>query len=154
MSTIVTFAGHLAQDPELLHTRDDKPFVSCRVLVNNRIRVAGEWVDGEPTAHQVKVYGRAAINVYDSTGRGDRVLVHGLIKTEAWNDRDTGVKRTKAVVDVSDQFGEVGASLTFTAARLERHRNATAAQSPRTPGEPPSAAPAGVGGSDVAPTAG
>ena len=38
MSTTVTFAGNLAEDPELLHTRDDKPFVSCRVLVSNRTR--------------------------------------------------------------------------------------------------------------------
>jgi single-strand DNA-binding protein len=36
MSTVVTFAGDLAADPELLYTRDNKLFVACRVLVNRR----------------------------------------------------------------------------------------------------------------------
>ena len=126
MSTTVTFAGNLAEDPELLHTRDDKPFVSCRVMVTNRTRNAeGEWVDGEPTAHNVKVYGTAAINLYDSAGRGDRVIVHGLMKTETWTDRDTQQKRTKPVVEVSNRFGEVGGSFKFAAARIERQRPAT-----------------------------
>lgn len=118
MSTIVTFAGNLAEDPELLHTRDDNPFVSCRVMVTNRTRNAeGKWVDGEPTAHNVKVYGTAAINLYDSAGRGDRVIVHGLMKAETWTDRDTQQKRTKQVVEVSNRFGEVGGSFKFAAAR-------------------------------------
>lgn len=126
MSTTVTFAGNLAEDPELLHTRDDKPFVSCRVMVTNRTRTAeGEWVDGEPTAHNVKVYGTAAINLYDSAGRGDRLIVHGLMKTETWTDRDTQQKRTKQVVEVSNRFGEVGGSFKFAAARIERQRPTT-----------------------------
>jgi hypothetical protein len=41
MSTTVTFAGNLAEDPELLYTHDQKPFVSCRVLVNRRIQNEG-----------------------------------------------------------------------------------------------------------------
>jgi single-strand DNA-binding protein len=56
MSTTVTFAGNLAEDPGLLYARDQKPFVSCRVLVNCRIQnEAGEWVNAEPTPHNVKV---------------------------------------------------------------------------------------------------
>ena len=59
MSTTVTFAGNLAEAPELLYTRENnKPFVSCRVLVNRRIQNdQGEWVNDEPTAHNVKVFG-------------------------------------------------------------------------------------------------
>lgn len=144
MSTTVTFAGNLAEDPELLHTRDDKPFVSCRVMVTNRTRNAeGEWVAGEPTAHNVKVYGTAAINLYDSAGRGDRVIVHGLMKTETWTDRDTQQKRTKQVVEVSNRFGEVGGSFKFAAARIERQRPATSSATPSaTDGQPAAVEPA------------
>ena len=131
MSTTVTFAGNLAEDPELLHTRDEKPFVSCRVLVSSRVRNdAGEWVDGEPTPHNVKVYGTAAINLYDSAGRGDRIVVHGLMRTEAWTDKESGQKRTKEVVEVRNRFGEVGGSFKFTAARIERQRPAQPAAAP------------------------
>lgn len=144
MSTTVTFAGNLAEDPELLQTRDDKPFVSCRVMVTNRTRnTEGEWVDGEPTAHNVKVYGTAAINLYDSAGRGDRVIVHGLMKTETWTDRDTQQKRTKQVVEVSNRFGEVGGSFKFAAARIERQRPATSSATPSaTDGQPAAVEPA------------
>ncbi len=84
--------------------------------------VDGEWVDGEPTAHNVRVYGTAASNLYDSAGRGGRVIVHGLMKIETWTDRDTQHKRTKQVVEVSNRFGEVGGSFRFDAARVERQR--------------------------------
>lgn len=129
MSTTVTFAGNLAEDPELLHTRDGKAFVACRVLVNRRIQdEAGEWVDDEPTGHNVKVYGSAANHFYDSVGRGDCIVVHGQVRTEAWHDEQSGKKRTKQVVTVDNRFGEVGLSLRYGAARPERQtKPATAA---------------------------
>ncbi len=146
MSTTVTFAGNLAEDPQLLHTRDDKPFVSCRVMVTNRTRNAeGEWADGEPTAHNVKVYGTAAINLYDSAGRGDRVIVHGLMRTETWTDQDTQQKRTKQVVEVNNRFGEVGGSFKFAAARIERQRPTASSAAPSTSDEQPAAADPAAG---------
>ena len=47
MSTTVTLAGNLAEDPELLYTHDQKPFVSCMVLVNRRIQNDAGESDGE-----------------------------------------------------------------------------------------------------------
>jgi len=107
MST-VTFAGNLAGDPELLYTHDQKPFVSCRVLVNRRIQNdAGEWVNDEPTPLNVRVYGFAATHVHDSCGSGDPIIVHGLERTESWRDKEAGEKRTKNVVVVDDRFGSL-----------------------------------------------
>jgi len=120
MSTTVTFAGNLAEDPEPLYTHDQKPFVSCRVLVNRRIQNAGEWVNDEPTPHNVKVYGSAATHVHDSCGSGDPIIVHGLKRTESRRDKDSGEKRTKNVVVVDNRLGEVGVSLKFASARIER----------------------------------
>lgn len=121
MSTVVTFAGNLVDDPQLLHTRENKPFVVCRILVDRRVQdAAGAWVDGEPTAHDVKVYGSAAPNLYDSAGRGHRIIVHGLMKTEAWPDKETGDKRTKNIVEVTNSFGEVGPSLRWDLAPVEK----------------------------------
>jgi single-stranded DNA-binding protein len=70
VSTTVTFADHLADDPELGYTREgNKPFVSFRVLVNHRYQNAQEeWLEEEPTPHDVRVYGGAANNVADSFG--------------------------------------------------------------------------------------
>ena len=122
MSTTVTFAGNLAEAPELHHIRENnKPFVSCRVLVNRRIQNdQGEGVSDEPTAHNVKIFGSAATHVHDSCGSGEPIFVHGLERTESWPDKETGEKRTKDVVVVDNRFGEVGISLKYVSARIER----------------------------------
>ena len=128
MSTTVTFAGNLAEAPELLYTRENKPFVSCRVLVNRRTQNdQGEWVNDEPTAHSVKIFGSAVTHVHDSCGSGDPIFVHGLERTESWPDKETGQKRTKDVVVVDNRFGEVGLSLKYVSARIERAPHAAQA---------------------------
>ena len=121
MSTTVTFAGNLTGDPELLHTRDGNPVVACRVLENCCIqKEAGEWLDGESTRQDVTIRGTAANHLYVSDGRGDRVAMHGRLRSEAWRDGETGERRMKPVVIVDDRFGEVGPSLTYGAARMEQ----------------------------------
>lgn len=128
MSTTVTFAGNLAEAPELLYTRENKPLVSCRVLVNRRVQnEQKEWVNAEPTAHNVKIYGSAATRVHDSCGSGDPLFVHGLERTESWSDKETGEKRTKDVVVVDSRFDEVGVSLKYVSARIERAPHAAQA---------------------------
>ena len=121
MSATVMFAGNLADDPESVRIRDGKPFVGYRVAASRHIQNAvGEWVDGVPTGHNVTIYGTAANLFYHSAGRGDRVVVHGQLRSEAWRDGETGEKRTKQVVTVDDRFGEMDLSLKYGAARLDR----------------------------------
>lgn len=121
MSTTVTFAGNLAEAPELLYTGENKPFVSCRILVNRRVQNdEREWGTDEPTAHNVKIFGSAAPHVHDSCGSGDLIFVHGLERTESWPYKETGEKRTQDVVVVGNHFGEVGLSPKHVYARIER----------------------------------
>lgn len=128
MSTTVTFAGNLAEAPELHRTRENKPFVTGRVLVNRRFQHdQGEWVSDEPTAHNVKIFGSAATRVHDSCGSGDPIFVHGLERTESWQDKDTGGKHTLDVVVVDNRFGEVGLSLKYVSARIDRAPHAAQA---------------------------
>lgn len=72
----------------------------------------------------------------------DRGIVHGLMKTETWTDRETEQKRTKQVVEVSNRFGEVGGSFKFAAARIERQRPATSSATQATDEQPAAAEPA------------
>jgi len=129
MSTTVTFAGNLTGDPELAYTREGKPYVSFRVMVNHRYQDAqGERREEEPTPHDVRVYGVAVNNVADSFGSGDGVTVHGRQKTEAWTDKESGEKRTRKVVEVNDYFGFVGAWVKWVAVRVEQPRRSSAPQ--------------------------
>lgn len=125
MSTIVTVAGNLAEAPELLYTRENEPFVSCGVLVNRRVQNdEGEWFNDESTAHHVRIFGSAATHVHDSCGSGGPIQPHGFVRdlerTESWPDKESGEKRIKDVVVVDNRFGEVGLSLKYVSARMER----------------------------------
>lgn len=109
-TTTITLAGNLTADPELRYTSGGAPVAQLRVLVNRRTRNAeGEWTDAEPTGWTCKVWGTAAENAAESVKKGDRVVIHGHVETETWNDKDTGDKRTSNVVNVD----EIGVSLTW-----------------------------------------
>src|SRR5688500_17976120 len=121
MSTTVTFAGNLAEAPELHHPRESKPFVTCRVLINRGVQNdRAEWVSDELSSQNVKIFGSTATHVHDSCGSGAPIFVHGLERAESWSDKETGVKRTKDVVVVGNRFGEVGLSLRYVSARIDR----------------------------------
>ena len=112
MPTTVTFSGRVADVPQLLHTADGTPYVTCRALVQRRSHSAhGEAADDEPTAYHVRIYGSPAHNVYEALGIGDPIIVHGLHGTETWLDKERGDIIARSVVVVDDHFGEVGVSL-------------------------------------------
>ena len=69
------------------------------------------------------IRGTAANHFYVSAGRGDRVAMHGHLRSEAWRDGETGERCIKPVVIVDNRFGAVGPSLKYGAARLERRRS-------------------------------
>jgi len=117
MSSTVAFGGYLAADPERDLTPSGTPVAKFRVLVDrNRRTDSGEWVDHEPTPHDCRLYGQQAANLLDSAGRGDRLLVHGVLETDAWTDKQTNNKRTKTYVRVH----EVGPSFKQAPAILDR----------------------------------
>jgi single-strand DNA-binding protein len=60
------------------------------VLVNQRVKDGEQWIDGEPTGHNVKVYGRLAEAVVERLRQGSRVIVIGRTETHTWPDRDPG----------------------------------------------------------------
>lgn len=116
LTTTLTFAGNLVDDPSLEFTSGGTPVADFRVLVNRRIKQGEEWVDAPPTSHRCKVYGKTAETVAESVQRGDRVIAHGTVRTETWTDKDTGEARYKDLVILE----EVGVSLRYSAARVQR----------------------------------
>ena len=111
LTTTTMFQGNLTADPTLRHTSGGAPVAEFRVLVNNRIRNdAGEWINGEPTGHNVKVYGRLAQASVDQLDKGSYVIVIGRTETTAWPHPETGEKRTTTRVIV-DRNGTIGIAL-------------------------------------------
>jgi single-stranded DNA-binding protein len=57
-ATVVTFAGHLADAPELRFTPNGRAVAKVRVAVNERYQNStGDWVDGNTSWYTVQVTG-------------------------------------------------------------------------------------------------
>ena len=122
LNTTTVFEGNLAADPELRTTATGKQILEFTVLVNHsRQNDAGEWINDEPTRHQVKAFKSLATNTNVSVLKGDRVIVVGDVVTETWADKDTGDKRTTQKVLAT----AIGTSLRWAAARPHKDNPST-----------------------------
>lgn len=139
MHTITSFTGNLTNDPELRFTPSGTPVATLSVAVNRRTKdnSTGEWVDAPTTFHDVKVWGAQAENLAESLTKGTEAIVVGQMETETWTDKDSGERRSRNVVVVSERFGAIGASLRYATAKVTKatRRNTTAQTEPA--GEPP-----------------
>ena len=126
LQTTVILEGNIAADIELTYTPTGKQVVRFPVLVNRRRKgpESGEWSDGEPTRHTCVAFGVLGEHLADSLSKGDRVLVVGSVVTDAWEDKDTGDKRTaqRVLVDAA------GPSLRFATAAVRKAQRVTAVQ--------------------------
>ncbi len=111
-TTTTMFQGNLTADPKpLRYTTGGTAVAEFRVLVSHRVKDSNEqWIDAEPTGHNVKVYGRLAEATVDQLVKGSRVIVIGRTETDAWPEPDIGEKRTTTRVIV-DHHGTVGLAL-------------------------------------------
>jgi single-strand DNA-binding protein len=124
LQTMVTFEGNIAADIELTYTPSGKQVVRFPVLVNRRRKDpdTGEWSDGEPTRHACVAFGMLGEHIAGSLTKGDRVLIVGNVDTDAWDDKDSGDKRTahRVLVDAA------GPSLRFATAAVRKAQRVTA----------------------------
>jgi single-strand DNA-binding protein len=110
-TTTTMFQGNLTADPKLRYTTGGTAVAEFRVLVSHRVKDSNEqWIDAEPTGHNVKVYGRLAEATVDQLVKGSRVIVIGRTETDAWPETTTGEKRTTTRVIV-DRHGTIGLAL-------------------------------------------
>ena len=117
-STLVTFAGHLADVPELRFTPSGRPVAKVRVAVNTRYQNGdGTWVDGTTSWHTVQAWGALAEHLAESVAKGDRILVHGRLEQRQYL-AETGETRTSWEVTAE----EIGLSLRHTAAETTKAR--------------------------------
>jgi single-strand DNA-binding protein len=115
LTTTTMFQGNLTADPKpLRYTTGGTAVAEFRVLVSHRVKDRDEqWIDAEPTGHNVRVYGRLAEAAIDQLVKGNRVIVVGRTETDAWPDPETGEKRTTTRVIV-DRHGALGLALNRT----------------------------------------
>ena len=94
--TYVTFHGWVGND--VTHREVNGVSVAnLRVASTPRIKRKGQWMDGDTTWYSVSAWRALADNIRDSVKKGDAVIVHGRLRSEAWKREDGQMSSTLLV---------------------------------------------------------
>lgn len=91
MNQIVIY-GKLGKQPELRYSKAGKPFCTASVATSERVKDAsGQWVDSEPTWHNIIAHGYEAEKLA-CLSKGSGIVVFGKITVNKSTSKD-GVER-------------------------------------------------------------
>jgi single-strand DNA-binding protein len=144
----VILVGNLGKDPEVRYTSGGQ------AVANLRIATSRSWTDKasgqkkeETEWHDVEVWGKQAEQCGEYLAKGRQVYVEGRLKTDKWQDKQSGQDRfrVKVVADTVRFLGGGGAGA---------GRGAAAARPPQEEGPPagfeePGEPPAGGSADDI-----
>lgn len=112
--------GRLTQDPELRYAASGTAVLTVQLAFNSRRKnQQGQWEDGDVFFVRGTAFKQLAENAAESLSRGVEVHVSGRLKTEQWQDKQTGEKRS-AVALLIDSIGPNLAYATAQVHKVER----------------------------------
>jgi single-strand DNA-binding protein len=95
----VILVGNLGKDPEVRYTSGGQ------AVANLRIATSRSWTDKqsgqrkeETEWHDVEVWGKQAEQCGEYLAKGRQVYVEGRLKTDKWQDKQSGQERSKVKV--------------------------------------------------------
>ena len=135
----VTIVGNLTRDPELRFTAGGKGVASFGVAVNRRYQVNGEWQE-KVSFFNVTAWDSLGENAAASLTKGTRIMVTGRLEQREY-ETTNGEKRNVVEI-VAD---ELGPSLRWARAEVERTQRTGPDGAPAGGGRPANA-PAAAGG--------
>ena len=129
----ITFLGNLTRDPEVRFISNEKAVANFSLASNRKFKgTNGDYVS-EVTFVDVEVWGKTAELVGDFTRKGHLVIVQGRLKTDSWDDKDTGAKRSKLKIVATDvQFMTTKAEAEAMAHSSDGVGEASSARRPAT----------------------
>lgn len=89
----VILVGNLGKDPEIKHTPQGKPVAQFSLATNERYKDKdGQWQD-RTEWHNIVLWDRLAEVAGEYLKKGGKVYIEGRIRTESWDDKQTGQKK-------------------------------------------------------------
>lgn len=129
---MVILLGNLTRDPELKYTPKGTAVCKFGLAVNRVWTTEGGEKKEEVTFVDIDAFGRTAENIGQYMRKGRPIMVHGRLKLDQWDDKQTGAKRSK--------LGVVAETVQFLGSK-DDNAGTGAPASPRT-ARPASSAPA------------
>lgn len=118
-------SGNVTKDPDLRWTPQGQAVTTLRVAETPRVQAEdGSWTDGETSFWDVIIWGDQAQRAIEALRKGDRIAAVGRWQKQTWTDQEDN-QRSKTVLVARD----VGPSLLFLDARIERGQRRKAGQS-------------------------
>jgi single-strand DNA-binding protein len=99
---IVTLVGRTGKDPEVKYFESGTVKCNLTLAVNRLTRRSDQ-----PDWFNLEMWGKTAEIAANYVRKGSLIGVKGSLKFEHWQDRNTGVQRTKPVIRV-DQLDLLG----------------------------------------------
>jgi single-strand DNA-binding protein len=98
----VILLGNVGKDPEIRSTAGGTMVASFTLATSDRFQDAqGNWQD-RTEWHNLKAFKRTAEIVRDYVKKGHKLYIEGKITTSSWDDKDTGAKRYRTEIIVTD----------------------------------------------------
>ena len=89
----VILIGNLGKDPEVKYTPSGTPVAKITLATNERFKdKSGEWQD-RTEWHNIVLWERLAEIAGEYLKKGGKVYIEGRIRTDSWDDKQTGQKK-------------------------------------------------------------
>lgn len=102
--THITIVGNVTADPELRFSASGTAVANFSVAVNERKMNAEtrKWEEGDSAFYNVRAFRQLAENIAESVTRGMRVIIHGKMTQDRWEDKDgTARNAWKIIADAA-----------------------------------------------------
>src|SRR5215813_3367108 len=89
----VILVGNLGKDPEIKYTPQGTPVAKFSLATNERYKDKdGQWQD-RTEWHNIVLWQRLAEIAGEYLKKGSKVYIEGRIKTDSWDDKQSGQKK-------------------------------------------------------------
>ncbi len=98
----VILVGHLGKDPEVRYTTTGMAVASFSLATNERFKDKdGQWQD-RTEWHNLVAFDRTAEIAKEYVHKGSQIYIEGRLQTRSWDDKNTGEKKYKTEIVISD----------------------------------------------------
>lgn len=98
----VILVGNLGKDPELKYTPQGTAVAKFSLATSEKYKdKAGEWQE-RTEWHNLVAWARTAEVAAEYLKKGSTVFIEGRLRTDSWDDKDTGQKKYRTEIIVNE----------------------------------------------------
>ncbi|MCL1471664.1 single-stranded DNA-binding protein [Argonema antarcticum] len=113
---VVNLVGRAGRDPEVKYFESGKVVCNLTLAVNRQSRNSDE-----PDWFNLEIWGKTAEVAANYVRKGSLIGVSGSLKFDYWQDRATGVNRSKPVIRV-DRLDLLGSKQDTNTSQVDNYR--------------------------------